>query len=125
MATQNALVKLALPGAPSTAVMTTNTTQLTVALATLAWGRGKPDELAKARRRAAVTFPCVVGFVVGCAAGAVLEVCFGLRALALPVVLAALAVPLGEGWGESLATHGNSRGSQGERDGRHCPQREQ
>jgi hypothetical protein len=28
MATQNALVKLALPGAPSKAVMTTNTTQL-------------------------------------------------------------------------------------------------
>ena len=28
MATQNALVKLALPGAPSTAVMTTNTTQV-------------------------------------------------------------------------------------------------
>jgi uncharacterized membrane protein YoaK (UPF0700 family) len=34
MATQNALVKLALPGAPSTAVMTTNTTQLTIDLAT-------------------------------------------------------------------------------------------
>jgi uncharacterized membrane protein YoaK (UPF0700 family) len=36
MATQNALVKRALPGAPSTAVMTTNTTQLTVDLAILA-----------------------------------------------------------------------------------------
>jgi hypothetical protein len=43
-----------------------------------------------------MTFPCVVGFVGGCAAGAVLEVYFGLWALALPVVLAALAVPLGE-----------------------------
>src|SRR5438093_2576892 len=32
MATQNALVKLALPGAPSTAVMTTNITQLIVDL---------------------------------------------------------------------------------------------
>ena len=96
MATQNALVKLALRGAPSTAVMTTNTTQLTVDLATLAWGRGKPADLARARRRAAVTFPCVVGFVVGCSAGAVLEVYFGPRALALPVVLAVLAVPLGE-----------------------------
>ena len=96
MATQNALVKLALPGAPSTAVMTTNVTQLTIDLATLAWGRGKPDDLARARHRAAVTFPCVVGFVVGCAAGAVLEVRCGLWALALPVVLAAVAVPLGE-----------------------------
>jgi uncharacterized membrane protein YoaK (UPF0700 family) len=96
MATQNALVKLALSGAPSTAVMTTNTTQLTVDLVTLAWGRGRSDHLARARRRAAVTFPCVVGFVVGCSAGAVLEVYFGPRALALPVVLAVLAVPLGE-----------------------------
>ena len=50
MATQNALVKLALPGAPSTAVMTTNTTQLTVDLATLAWGRGKPDDIATDRK---------------------------------------------------------------------------
>jgi uncharacterized membrane protein YoaK (UPF0700 family) len=107
MATQNALVKLALPGAPSTAVMTTNTTQLTVDLATLAWWRGKHDNLASARRRAAATFPCVVGFVVGCAAGAVLEVYFGLRSLALPVVLAALAVPLGEVWSEVPATRGD------------------
>jgi uncharacterized membrane protein YoaK (UPF0700 family) len=98
MATQNALVKLALPGAPSTAVMTTNTTQLTIDLATLLWSRGEPDDLTKARRRAGVTFPSVVGFVAGCAAGAVLEVHCGLWALALPVTLAALAVPLG--WGE-------------------------
>jgi uncharacterized membrane protein YoaK (UPF0700 family) len=110
MATQNALVKLALPGAPSTAVMTTNTTQLTVDLATLAWGRGKPDDLARARRRAAVTFPCVVGFVVGCAAGAVLEVRCGLWALALPVTLALIAVPLGERRGDSSATHPDSNG---------------
>lgn len=103
MATQNALVKLALPGAPSTAVMTTNTTQLTVGLATLAGGWGKPDDLARARRRASVTFPCVVGFVAGCAAGAVLEVHLGLGALALPVVLAVLAVPLGERWGDGRA----------------------
>jgi uncharacterized membrane protein YoaK (UPF0700 family) len=96
MATQNALVKLALPGAPSTAVMTTNTTQLAVDLATLAWGRGEPDDLSRARRRASVTFPCVVAFVAGCAAGAVLEVHFGLWALALPVALAGITVPLGE-----------------------------
>jgi len=55
MATQNALVRLTLPGTPSTAVMTTNLTQLTVDLATLAWGRGKPDDLGKARRRAGIT----------------------------------------------------------------------
>src|SRR4029077_14818519 len=95
MATQNVLVKLALKDAPSTAVMTTNITQLTVDLATIVRGREEPDELAHARRRASMTFSCIVGFVVGCAAGAALEVKFGLWALALPVVLAAFAVPLG------------------------------
>ena len=57
--------------------------------------RGNTDELAKARSRARVTFPCIIGFVGGCAAAAALEVNFGLWALALPVVLSALAVPLG------------------------------
>jgi uncharacterized membrane protein YoaK (UPF0700 family) len=95
MATQNALVKLALPGAPSTAVMTTNITQLTVDLATLLRGTGQPEEWARARRRASATIPCIIGFIVGCAAGAVLEVHVGLWALTLPVILAALAVPLG------------------------------
>jgi hypothetical protein len=113
MATQNALVKLALPGAPSTAVMTTNTTQLTVDLATLAWGRGKPDDLARARRGARATFPCVVGFVAGCAAGAALEVHCGLWALALPVVLAAAAVPLGEWWDDGPAEAARRTGTAG------------
>jgi uncharacterized membrane protein YoaK (UPF0700 family) len=76
--------------------MTTNTTQLTVDLATLARGQGEAEELARARRRVGVTLPCLLGFLVGCTAGAVLEVQIGLWALALPVVLAALAVPLGE-----------------------------
>jgi uncharacterized membrane protein YoaK (UPF0700 family) len=96
MATQNVLVKLALPGTPSTAVMTTNMTRLTVDLVTLARGLGKPDDLAKVRHRASVTWPCVAGFVAGCTAGAVLEVHCGLWALALPVALAVLAVPLSE-----------------------------
>jgi uncharacterized membrane protein YoaK (UPF0700 family) len=43
-----------------------------------------------------VTFLCVAGFVAGCVAGAILELRFGIGALALPVILAALAVPLGE-----------------------------
>lgn len=99
MATQNALVRLALPGAPSTAVMTTDITQLTIDLATLARGLGEPDERAKTFHRASVTFPCVVGFVAGCAAGAVLELHLGFWALVLPVVLAVVAVPLGEAQG--------------------------
>src|SRR5439155_16911655 len=96
MATQNVLVKLALKGAPSTAVMTTNITQLTIDLAILARSKGNPDELAQAGRRARVTFACIIGFVVGCAAGAALEVKFSLWALVLPVALAVIAIPLGE-----------------------------
>jgi uncharacterized membrane protein YoaK (UPF0700 family) len=95
MATQNALVKLALPGSPFTVVMTTNVTQFTIDLVTVAWGRGQPDDLCRARHRAGITLPCVVGFVVGCAAGAVLELHCGLWALTLPVGLGAVAVPLG------------------------------
>jgi uncharacterized membrane protein YoaK (UPF0700 family) len=103
MATQNALVRLSLPGAPTTAVMTTNTTQLTVDLATLARRLGTPDDLARTRRRVKLTFPCVAGFVAGCTAGAALEVPFGLWALALPVALAVFAVPLGEMWSDGNA----------------------
>jgi uncharacterized membrane protein YoaK (UPF0700 family) len=83
--------------------MTANITQLTIDLATLARGREEPDDLARARHRASGTFPCVAGFTAGCAAGAVLEVHFGLWALALPAALAALAVPLGEPRGAGRA----------------------
>jgi uncharacterized membrane protein YoaK (UPF0700 family) len=40
----------------------------------------------------------VIGFAVGLALGAVLEIYFGLWSLILPVMLAALAIPLGESW---------------------------
>jgi uncharacterized membrane protein YoaK (UPF0700 family) len=113
MATQNALVRLTLPGTPSTAVMTTNITQLAVDLGTLAWKRAEPDELVKARRRASVTMLCVVGFVTGCAAGAALVVCCGLGALALPVALALAAVALGELWSDGPARQTGAAGGQG------------
>jgi uncharacterized membrane protein YoaK (UPF0700 family) len=96
MATQNALVRLELPGFPSTAVMTTNITQLTIDLAPLVRGKGDPTYLARTRRGASLTFPSVAGFVAGCAAGGFLELYFGLGAPVLPVVLAATAIPLGE-----------------------------
>jgi uncharacterized membrane protein YoaK (UPF0700 family) len=96
MATQNALVKLALVKSPSTAVMTTNTTQLIVDVAELARRVEGPDKLDEIRLRARVTFLCLAGFIGGCVAGAVLELRFGVGALALPVILAAIAVPLGE-----------------------------
>jgi uncharacterized membrane protein YoaK (UPF0700 family) len=100
MATQNATVKLAIKQSPSTAVMTTNITQLTLDLATIIRGRAEPEELAHARHRASMTFPCIVAFVVGCASGAALEVNFGLWALALPVILSVLALALALGRAE-------------------------
>jgi uncharacterized membrane protein YoaK (UPF0700 family) len=66
---------------------------------------------ANVRRRASVTFSCVIGFLGGCAAGALLEVHFGLWALALPVSLAALAVPLGELRNDGTARHRDSEQS--------------
>jgi len=96
MATQNALVKLALVESPSTAVMTTNTTQLIVDLAAVIRNAKETDELGNTRRRARMTFLCMAGFIGGCVAGAVFELRFGAGALVLPVILAALAVPLGE-----------------------------
>jgi uncharacterized membrane protein YoaK (UPF0700 family) len=96
MAIQNALVRLALPGAPSTAVMTTNVTQFTVDFATLVRGHGESNDLATVRRRAGLTLASVIGFGVGLGLGAVLEIRFGLWSLIFPVTLAALSIPLGE-----------------------------
>ena len=101
MATQSAMVKMDLPGFPSTVVLTTNTVQLTIDVATLLRGNATHDELAKARKRARVTFPSVVGFTIGCAAGALLEPHFGLWSLILPVSTAALAILLGEVWAKA------------------------
>ncbi len=103
MATQNALVRQTLPGTPSTAVMTTDLTLLVIDTVTLAGNWGKSDDRAKARHRVGLTLPCVIGFVVGCGAGALLEVRAGLWALAVPVALAVLAVLLGELWSDGTA----------------------
>ncbi len=98
MAIQNALVRLALPGAPSTAVMTTNVTQLTVDLATLVRGQSEQTELPRVRHRADLTLASVIGFAIGLALGAVFEIRFGLWSLIFPVILGALSIPLGEAW---------------------------
>jgi uncharacterized membrane protein YoaK (UPF0700 family) len=96
MATQNALVKLDLTGFPTTAVLTTDTVQLTIDLTTLARGNALPEETALARRRIRMTFPAFAGFIAGCATGGLLEVHFGLWALTFPVLLAVVAIPLSE-----------------------------
>jgi uncharacterized membrane protein YoaK (UPF0700 family) len=90
--------------------MTTNITQATVDLVTLAGERNEPADLANARHRAGLTLPCVVGFVVGCAAGAAMEVYCGLWALVLPIGLAVVAIPLGELWadGSGESRHGDT-----------------
>jgi uncharacterized membrane protein YoaK (UPF0700 family) len=101
MATQNALVRLVLPGSPTTAVLTTNTTQLTIDLAALARKGTAPGERAKARKRARATFPAVIGFIAGCTASALLYTRFGFWALTMPLILAISAIPLGEFWSDA------------------------
>ena len=94
MAVQNALVRLSLTGAPSTAVMTTNITNFTIDVAEMLLGRD-PGRAERARDRARRTWPAIVGFLLGCALGAAFEPAFGLRALALPASFALLSLALG------------------------------
>ena len=101
MATQNAVVRLALHGSPSTAVMTTNTAQFAVDVATLIRNRDQKIDLSQVRRRAELTFASMLGFVIGLVFGAVFELHFGLWSLTFPVLLGVLAIPLGESWAPS------------------------
>lgn len=94
MAAQNALVRVSLTGAPSTAVMTTNVTVFTTDVAELLLARNAVA-VAKARSRARHTWPAIAGFLLGCGLGAPCEAVFGLRSLVLPVSLALVAVVLG------------------------------
>jgi uncharacterized membrane protein YoaK (UPF0700 family) len=101
MAMQNAAVRLALPGHPTTAVMSTNATQLAVDLAMLARCLSQPTNISKIRSRADVTTLAVLGFVVGVVACAILEIHFGLWSITFPSLLPVLAIPLSESWTES------------------------
>jgi uncharacterized membrane protein YoaK (UPF0700 family) len=94
MAVQNALVRLALSGAPATAVMTTNITLFTIDAAETFLGRNA-SSVANARGRARHTWPAILGFLVGCALGAACEAVLGLKSAVLPTSLALLAVGLG------------------------------
>jgi uncharacterized membrane protein YoaK (UPF0700 family) len=98
MATQNAVVRLALPGHPTTAVISTNATELAVDLAMLVRCLLQPTSVSKIRSRAHVTAAAVFGFAVGVVAGAILETHFGLWSLTFPSLLAVLAIPLSESW---------------------------
>jgi len=98
MATQNAVVRLALPGHPTTAVMSTNAAQLAVDLAMLARCLFQPIDVSEIRSRANVTTLAVLGFVLGVFAGAILEIHFGLWSLIFPSLLPVVAIPLSESW---------------------------
>jgi hypothetical protein len=94
MGVQNALVRISLRGAPSTAVMTTNVTVFTIDVGEISLRRDMSGA-ASARDRAAHTWPAIAGFLLGCALGAAFESAFSLRSLALPAGLALLALALG------------------------------
>jgi uncharacterized membrane protein YoaK (UPF0700 family) len=93
MAVQNALVRIGLAGAPSTAVLTTNITLLTMDLGEMLLGRDAV-RIVKARDRARNTWPAITGFLLGCVLGAACEAALGLRSLLLPTALALIALAL-------------------------------
>lgn len=94
MGVQAALVRIALPGTPATAVLTTNLTLLTVDVGEILLGKDS-NGVQEARERAGRTWPAVAGFLLGCALGATLEGTLGLRALILPTACALVAFALG------------------------------
>jgi uncharacterized membrane protein YoaK (UPF0700 family) len=90
MACQFALLRLAVPGSPSTAVMTGNLTNAVLSLMdTLARNRPLREG---ASERLKKTSMLLAGFFVGCVAGAAAVSLLGRWAWSLPVVLAAAAV---------------------------------
>jgi uncharacterized membrane protein YoaK (UPF0700 family) len=94
MAVQNALVRISIRGAPSTAVMTTNITVFSIDVGEI-WLGKDTKRTALARARAKHTWPAIGGFLIGCALGAACEPAFGLQSLSLPTGLALLALVLG------------------------------
>lgn len=91
MAVQTALVQIALSPTPATAVMTTNVTKLVVAFVQVLDGRD-PGTTETARRNIFQLLIVIVGFMMGCALGAVAEAAWGLWSLGLPTMLVILAI---------------------------------
>jgi uncharacterized membrane protein YoaK (UPF0700 family) len=94
MAVQNALVRISIRGAPSTAVMTTNITGFSIDVGEI-WLGKDAKRTALAHARAKQTWPAIAGFVIGCALGAACEHALGLWSFALPTGFALLASVLG------------------------------
>ncbi len=91
MACQFALLRLAVPGAPSTAVMTGNLTNAVFSLLDTVSRIG--PLMGDAEERLRRTSKLLVGFFVGCVAGAALVSVVADWAWSLPVVLAAPRFP--------------------------------
>jgi len=92
MAFQNAFVRVSLHQGSTTSVMTGNVATSVIALVALAWpGPWTQEEAAKKLRD---TWPLVLGFFVGCAAGAASVVGLGLWAWSLPALLSLIAIPV-------------------------------
>jgi uncharacterized membrane protein YoaK (UPF0700 family) len=72
--------------------------QVTVDLARLLRGQVEDNERRIVRHRADATLFAVIGFLIGLAVGAVLEMHFGFWSLIFPAILAAASIPIGECW---------------------------
>jgi uncharacterized membrane protein YoaK (UPF0700 family) len=94
MAVQNAMVRVSLADAPSTAVMTTNVTVFAMDVGEICFGVSQSGR-ARARSRARRTWPVIAGFLIGCAFGAVCVPAFGLTGLAVPALLSLAAIGFG------------------------------
>jgi len=90
MAVQNALVQVALPGTPSTAVMTTNATRFAIDIVEVL--RSHPGDASNRARRTGLI---ILGFAIGCGLGAFGVAAVGLWALMVPTGLAAIALVIG------------------------------
>lgn len=93
MAVQSVVVKSALRGTPATVVMTTNITELVIALSRTLHTRTDVEKKT-AGREIFQLLPVISGFLLGCAAGALGEGAWGLSALCIPALLALGAVGL-------------------------------
>ena len=92
MACQFALLRLALPVAPSTAVMTGNLTNAVLSLLDT-MSRSEPSNASDAARLRA-SLHLLIGFFGGCVVAAAAVACLGDWAWSIPVVLAGVAVVL-------------------------------
>jgi uncharacterized membrane protein YoaK (UPF0700 family) len=93
MAIQNAASRIHLASAPPTTLMTGTTTQIMIDIADLIKGMSS-EATAAAKTRLSKMIPNVVGFAVGCAAGAFIYSEFSMWCFVVPPFLAAIPVLL-------------------------------